>query len=76
MPDGVRAGQVVIQANCLSGADEGAQLLIGAAAVQTQESGSIGGFKFILGDVEGGSLCWVWLLQTQDQWLWEYHVTD
>ena len=51
LPDGIIVRQVVNQANCLCGADEGAKLLVGAATVHTQESGSIGGFKFVLGAV-------------------------
>ena len=50
-PDGISAGQVLLNANSLSGGDEGTQFAVLAAAVQTYESGSIGSFKVILGDV-------------------------
>ena len=40
MPDGISAGQVVVHAHCLCGADEGSKLLVGCAAVQTKESGN------------------------------------
>ena len=55
LPDGVSAGQVVVHAHCLCGADEGSKLLVSCTAVQTKESCSIGALNFILGDVESWS---------------------
>ena len=76
MPDGISAGQVVVHAHCLCGADEGSKLLVSCAAVQTEESCSIGTLNLILGNVISRPPGDVWLPNRWDQWLRENHFVD